>query len=194
MFGCGGHSRSVADVVLANEPGTSLVFVDPNARENEVIYGFPVVSELTVGNEPVFLAIGDNAKRREKLEELETVNLVPVVSSKAHIGHRARVEAGCFIGNFCHIGPETVIGRNTIVNNAAVVEHEVVVGEHCHVGPNVTISGRCRIGDEVFVGVGATIKDYVNVCSNVVIGAGATVVKDIVEPGTYVGTPARRIK
>lgn len=194
LFGCGGHSRSVADIVLANESEASLVFVDPNARENESIYGFPVVRELAVGDEPVFLAIGDNARRREKLEELGMVNLVSVVSARAHIGHRARVGAGCFVGNFCHIGPEAVIGRNTIINNAAVVEHEVVVGEHCHVGPNATISGRCRIGDEVFVGVGATIKDYVTVCPRVTIGAGATVVKDISEAGIYIGCPARKLK
>ena len=32
------------------------------------------------------------------------------------------------------------------------------------------------------------------ICDNAVIGAGAVVTKDITEPGTYVGIPARKIK
>lgn len=194
IFGCGGHSRSVADIALANNPEVALVFVDSNARENETIYGFPVVKECTDDTLPIFIAIGDNKNRMEKFEELTGSSFLSIVSSKTHVGHGAYLDVGCLIGNYCHIGPDAHIGKNTIINNAAIVEHEVKIGCHCHIGPNATISGRCEIGDLVFVGVGATIKDYVKVCSNVTIGAGATVVKNIEEPGVYVGTPATRIK
>jgi len=34
----------------------------------------------------------------------------------------------------------------------------------------------------------------VTVCDDVVIGAGAVVTKDITEPGTYVGNPAKKIR
>jgi UDP-N-acetylbacillosamine N-acetyltransferase len=194
LLGCGGHSRSVADILLANDPEASLVFVDPNARENEEIFGFPVTREHRFDAHPLFIAIGDNQNRKAAAEALGAVNFISVVSKTAHIGRRARVGAGCFIGSFCHVGPEAVLGTGTIVNNAAVVEHEVQIGEYCHIGPNATISGRCKIGDQVFVGVGATIKDYINVCPYVIIGAGATVVRNIDEPGVYVGTPAVRLK
>jgi UDP-N-acetylbacillosamine N-acetyltransferase len=194
IIGCGGHSRSVADIVLANNPEALLLFVDHNARENETIYGFPVVKESPTEYLPIFLAIGDNKSRMSKFEELAGAQFISIVSRNSHIGHGAIVGAGCFVGNYCHIGPEAQIGKNTIINNAAIVEHEVKVGCHCHIGPNATISGRCEIGDLVFVGAGSSIKDYVNVCPNVTIGAGATVVKNIEEPGVYAGKPARRIK
>ena len=194
IYGCGGHSRSVADIALANNPEVSLLFVDCNARESETIYGFPVVTESTDDTFSRFLAIGDNNKRMEKFNELGGVGFISIVSSKAHIGQGAYLGEACFVGNYCHIGPDVNIGKNTIINNAAIVEHEVKVGCHCHIGPNATISGRCEIGDLVFVGVGATIKDYVTVCANVTIGAGATVVKNIEVPGVYIGTPAVRMK
>jgi UDP-N-acetylbacillosamine N-acetyltransferase len=194
IFGCGGHSRSVTDVLLSGNPGASLVFVDDHARDGEQIYGFHVHREYVLGDERFFLAIGDNEARKRKLEETGEKNLISVISGTAHRGHRSTVGSGCFIGNFCHIGPEAIIGKNTILNTASVIEHEVAIGSHCHIGPNATISGRCTIGDLVFVGVGATVKDYLSICANVIIGAGATVVKNITEPGTYVGTPARRIK
>jgi len=193
LFGCGGHSRSVADIILQNNPNAGLLFVDDNAKEHEKLYGFDVVKQASIATYPYFFAIGDNTKRKKKLIEIGEVKLVSVISKNSHVGFNSTIRAGCFIGNYCHIGPETVIGKNTIINNAAIIEHEVIVGEHCHIGPNATISGRCKIGAMVFVGVGATIKDYITICSNVVIGAGATVVKDINEPGTYVGTPAHKI-
>lgn len=194
LYGCGGHSRSIADIILMNDPETLLLFVDDNARDNEKLFGFDVVKHAPSAVDPYIISIGDNHKRKIKLAELGESKLVSVISKYAHLGFNSSVGKGCFIGNFCHIGPDVVIGENTIINNAAIVEHEVVVGCHCHIGPNVTVSGRCKIGDLVFVGVGATVKDYITICSDVVIGAGATVVKDIVEPGIYVGTPAYKLR
>jgi UDP-N-acetylbacillosamine N-acetyltransferase len=194
IYGCGGHSRSVADIVLANAEYESIFFVDDNAKENETLYGFRVLRQWTNEAADCFLAIGDNESRKRFLDNICEDYLISIISRTAHIGYQANIGKGVLIGNFCHIGPEASIGKNTIINNGAVVEHEVKVGEHCHVGPNATISGRCKIEELVFVGVGATIIDYVNICSNVIIGAGATVVRDIDEPGVYVGTPVRKIK
>jgi UDP-N-acetylbacillosamine N-acetyltransferase len=194
IFGCGGHSRSVTDVILLGDPGSSLVYVDDNARDNETLYGFNVVRNYNhIADSACFVAIGDNTNRMLKTIELACCNIISVVSIKAQVGFRASIGHGCFLGNFCHVGPEATIGVGTILNTASIIEHEVQIGNYCHIGPNATISGRCKIGDLVFVGVSATVKDYINICSNVVIGAGATVVKDITEPGTYIGTPAVKI-
>ena len=194
IFGCGGHSRSVVDVLLASTPGVELVFVDESAKDGELLYGFPVLKDYPIDNEPFFLAIGDNLAREQQMAKVaNTGRLISVISPSAHLGRSSTVAAGCFVANFCHIGPEARIGTNTILNTAAIIEHEVQIGAYCHIGPNATVSGRCQLGDHVFVGVGATVKDYVSICSKVVIGAGATVVDDITEPGTYIGTPARRL-
>jgi acetyltransferase-like isoleucine patch superfamily enzyme len=45
----------------------------------------------------------------------------------------------------------------------------------------------------VFLGAGATVIDGTTIADDVTVGAGATVVSDIREPGTYVGSPARRL-
>lgn len=44
------------------------------------------------------------------------------------------------------------------------------------------------------IGAGATVKNNLIICEKTVVGAGAAVVRNIEEPGTYVGVPARRIK
>jgi UDP-N-acetylbacillosamine N-acetyltransferase len=193
IFGCGGHSRSVSDVILMNDSLTELVFVDAQAHDKEKLFEFDVVKTPPIGEYSYFIAIGDNYKRKEKYEEIGEGRLISVISNKAHIGRHSSVGNGCFIGNFCHIGPVVSIGNNTIINTGAVIEHEVTIGRHCHIGPNATISGRCSIGDLTFIGVGATVKDYVTICSDVVVGAGATVINDISEPGTYVGSPVKKV-
>lgn len=193
LFGCGGHSRSVADIYLTEHPNAQLIFIDEKAHENETIFGFPVVRTLAPDSRPYFFAIGDNVKRLYICQTIGTEGLISILSSKAHYGVGSFWERGCFVGNFCHLGPSVRIGLNTIVNNGAILEHEVRVGNHCHIGPGAVISGRSIIGDLVFVGVGATIKDNLEICSSVTIGAGATVVKSINEPGVYVGCPAKKV-
>ena len=192
IFGCGGHSRSVTDILLSYRKDLSPVFIDEGAQVGEKLYGFPILSKIEGELGEFFFGIGNNEKRKAKYEEMGTSRLISIVSPYSYRGRESTLGKGVFIGNFSHIGPEAYIGDNTIVNNGATIEHEVVVGSHCHIGPRAVISGRCKIGDLVFVGVGAVIKDSISICSHVGIGAGAVIVKDITEPGVYIGCPGKK--
>ncbi len=115
-----------------------------------------------------------------------------------------------FIGPFCEIQKGVTIGARTKVQSHTFICELVTVGDDCFIGHGVmfindTFSGgrpaqgdtskwrSTRIGNKVSIGSNATILP-VNICDGVVIGAGAIVTKDILEPGVYVGNPARRIK
>ncbi|HEY4717341.1 MAG TPA: NeuD/PglB/VioB family sugar acetyltransferase [bacterium] len=86
------------------------------------------------------------------------------------------------IYNFVHINLDCTVG------------HDSVISDYTTVSPGVHISGNVKIADYVFIGTGAVILERISICSGVKIGAGATVISNIIEPGTYVGTPARKIK
>ena len=191
LLGCGGHARSVADVIVGDDVTAKVVFVDPAARPDEHILGFPVVQSVpseTLGFVP---AIGDNRQREEWSGGRR---LVSVISASAHVGRRAQIGDGAFVANLAHIGPEAVVGRGVIVNTAAVVEHNVTVGDFVHIAPHATVCGGVHIGARSVVGAGATIRPMITVAGDVLIGAGSVVVKDIAEPGVYAGSPARRIR
>lgn len=196
FYGCGGHSRSVTDVLLLNNPSANIIYVDQNAAPNETLFNFPVLKtiDFEISDVKFVIAIGDNKKRKEKFFIVDGNKIISIISKLAHIGRDASYGIGTFIGNYAHLGPLARIGENTIINTAAIIEHEVTIGNHSHIGPNATISGRCKIGNEVFIGVGATVKDYINICDNVIVGAGSTVVKHITEEGVYVGSPAKRLR
>lgn len=194
IIGCGGHALNIADIILCNEPGARILFVDENARKNESKLGFCVVQNMPLETQKCIVGIGDNSKRKHKFEEIAAEHLFSAISPNAYLGHNATIGAGCFISHLSVVCAGVIIGDNSIIGSSCVIGHDCQLDRHCFVGPNATLAGYTQLGELVFIGAGATVIDKVKICSNVTIGAGATVVEDIVVPGTYVGTPARRIK
>ena len=102
-------------------------------------------------------------------------------------------------------GSGVMICAGTTLTTEVVLEDFVHVNLHCtiahcaHIGafstlsPGCHVSGGVRLGERCFLGAGAVIAENLRIAPGTVIGAGATVVKHIDEPGTYVGTPARRM-
>ena len=195
VYGCGGHARSILDVLIYNGQNDILI-VDKNARKNEYIYGYRVLSYLPdqYRDEPCILAVGDNTIRKKMVDEQHPANFINVIATTAYISARSRLGVGIYVSHLSYIGPEANIDNHTIINTRSVIEHEVCIGKFCHIAPNVTISGRTRIGDMVFIGAGSTIIDKIKISSNVIIGANSTVISDVTEPGVYVGSPLRRIR
>lgn len=117
--------------------------------------------------------------------------------------------AGAFVGPFCEIQKGVTIGRKTKVQSHSFICELVNIGNDCFIGHGVmfindtfakggpaggdtSLWKSTHIGDRVSIGSNATILP-VTICDNVVIGAGAVVTKDITQPGTYVGNPAKRL-
>lgn len=80
-----------------------------------------------------------------------------------------------------------------IFNPCCTIAHDCELGSYNVICPGANISGGVILGDEVFVGAGVQIRQGLRVCSQVILGAGTVVVSDILEPGTYVGAPARQL-
>lgn len=193
VYGCGGHARSVADVILSNSEQVHITFVDEAAQPGEKIFGFDVVPAAPQSPETAhFLAIGDNA-RRKTLNDALGVRMQEIIAANAYVGREASVGAGSFVGHEAYIGPDAKIGENCIINTRAIIEHEVVVGDFAQIAPGVIIGGRTKIGESAFIGLGAVILDGLTICPGVIIGASAVVIDSIDEPGTYVGVPARKV-
>ncbi|MET0675765.1 MAG: acyltransferase [Bradyrhizobium sp.] len=121
-----------------------------------------------------------------------------------------KIADDCFVGPFTEIQNGVVIGARTRVQSHAFVCELVTIGEDCFVGHGVmfvndtfSTGGPARgnkalwretvIGNRVSIGSNATILP-VRIADDVVIGAGAVVTRDITEPGTYAGNPARRLR
>jgi acetyltransferase-like isoleucine patch superfamily enzyme len=115
-----------------------------------------------------------------------------------------------FIGPFVEIQKDVVIGARSKIQSHTFICELVTLGEDCFIGHGVmfvndlfakggpacgdkSLWKQTNIGNHVSIGSNATILP-VNICAKVVIGAGAVVTRDIVEPGIYVGNPAKKIR
>ena len=114
-----------------------------------------------------------------------------------------------FIGPFVEIQKGVTIGRRTRIQSHAFICELVTIGDDCFISHGAmfindpfTAGGPAgkpehwrstTIGNGVSIGTNATIMP-VKICDGAVIGAGAVVTKDIIEPGFYVGNPARLLR
>jgi UDP-3-O-[3-hydroxymyristoyl] glucosamine N-acyltransferase len=86
------------------------------------------------------------------------------------------------------------IGRHAHINLITTIGHDCSIGDYFTTAPGVQISGNVLIEDRVYFGTRSCIKQKISVCDDVTIGMNSGVIKDIKEPGTYIGTPAKKIK
>ena len=136
------------------------------------------------------------AEIRKKIQEFymrEGVNVISVVHPSAELAWDVRLGRGTVImaGAVVHTG--TVIGDGCIINTASSVDHDNIIGDYCHIAVGCHLAGNVMVGANTWIGAGATVSNNVSICENVTVGAGAVVVKDIKEPGVYVGVPAKKL-
>lgn len=122
--------------------------------------------------------------------------------------YECSIGSDSFIGPFVEIQKGVTIGKRTKVQSHSFVCELVSIGDDCFIGHGVMFINdlfneggpaggdaskwkKTHIGNHVSIGSNATILP-VNICNGVVIGAGAVVTKNITEPGTYYGNPAKK--
>lgn len=111
-----------------------------------------------------------------------------------------------FVGPFVEIQSDVVIGCRTRIQSHSFICSKVIIGDDCFIGHGVMFTNDkfidrqlskdflpTKIGNKVYIGSNSTILP-ISICDDVVIGAGSVVTKDITEPGTYIGNPARKYK
>lgn len=103
------------------------------------------------------------------------------------------VEVGALTAIDRSTSGETAIGNGTKIDNLVQIGHNTTIGEHSVIVALCGISGSTTIGSRtIFAGQAAT-SDHITVGDDITLGGRSGVSRDILEPGTYWGTPARPI-
>ncbi len=199
IIGASGHGKVAADIAIKMNKWQSIAFLDDD-ESIKTSMGLEVIGKtadaFTYKEEAdFFVAIGSNVTRekiQEKLveEELNVVNLIHpavVIGTDVEIGIGTTVMAGAVINS------STRIGKGCIINTSASLDHDNNIEDYVHISPGTRVAGSVTVGKATWLGIGSVISNNVNICSDCKVGAGAVVVKDITEPGTYVGVPVRRV-
>jgi len=126
------------------------------------------------------------------------------------IGDYVELRSGTVIGDDCYIDSRVtctgnaIIGDNVTVRNAVVIARKCLIGDGTFISPQVMFEnvrpatgeqiGGAIIGKNVVIGTGSTIAAGIHICDGAKVGSMSYVTKHILEPGVYMGIPARRVR
>jgi UDP-2-acetamido-3-amino-2,3-dideoxy-glucuronate N-acetyltransferase len=103
----------------------------------------------------------------------------------------------CILGDHINARTGAIISKSVIVEDWAFIGPGIMTNHTKHVShgrPNIpSVQYVTRIGFGSIVGSSSMLLAGVNIASNVIIGGGSVVVKDVKEPGIYVGNPVKRL-
>lgn len=196
IIGAGGHGRVVSDIVVACGDTVIGFLDDSNTTNNKVnVIGKSAEAEKYCdGETELFVAIGNGKVREKIMNSLPNAKWYTAIHPSAAISPSVNIGEGTCIMPNAVVNNSAVIGRGCIINTCASVDHDDVIGDYVHISCGARLAGTVTVGNGTWVGIGSTVSNNIKIGSDIMIGAGAVVVKDIMEKGTYVGVPARKIK
>lgn len=175
-------------------------FLDDRTHILDSYQGYPAIMGSVENYQPkedelYVCCIGDPLHRLAFTKKLldQGACFSSVVHPRAYVGKNVKIGDGSVICPGAVVTADSHLGRHVIVNVNASISHDCEVGDCTTVSPGCTIAGWCKIGAQVFMGVQSAVLPGVTIAHNVVLGAGAVAIRDVAEPGTYVGCPAKRL-
>ena len=201
IIGTGGFAKEVLclihDLDRLNDVACFIEPSDSWEREwkGKLIHDVPVLplSGFDPATMQATIAVGDSGIRERILQSLPTettyatlVHPTVVRSPWVELGEGCIVCAGCILT--CDIK----IGKQSHLNLDTTIGHDCTIGDYFTTAPSVNVSGHCEFGDHVYLGTGVGVRDEVIITDRVIVGMGGMVVKNLPEPGVYVGMPAKR--
>lgn len=192
IIGASGHGKVVADI--AEKCGyDEIEFLDDN-ESIDCCGKWRVVSPssdaATVQND-LFIAIGDARIRSQLMERFSDKHFPVLIHPSAVIADDVEIGEGSVVMAGAVINPSVTIGRGCIVNTCSSVDHDCLLGDYVHLAVGAHLSGTVSIGNRTWIAIGASISNNVCICGDCIIGAGAVVIRDIAQPGVYIGIPAK---
>ena len=113
------------------------------------------------------------------------------------------IKDNTFIDSYVRSSGNNLIGNNVTLRYGCTIAKEVIIEDNVFISPNVMtiysthkkndISGTV-IRKGAYIGTAAVIGPGVIIGQNVIIGSMSYVPKDCIEPGIYIGAPARYLK
>ena len=199
IIGASGHGKVVADIAIKMNKWQSIAFLDDD-ESIKTSMGLKVIGKMadafTYKDEAdFFVAIGKNATREKVQGKLmdQGMTVVKLIHPSAVIGTDVEIGMGTVVMAGVVINSSSRIGEGCIINTSSSLDHDNIIEDYVHISPGASLAGTVKVGRGSWIGIGSVISNNVNICSGCKVGAGAVVVKDITEPGTYVGVPVRRV-
>lgn len=203
IIGASGFGREVAWLIEELDEFNVIGFVDDNKEiQDKKINDIPVVGGISFlidqkEETNVVIAIGNPTIRYkiyEQLKENKNIKFPNIIAKDVRLSNTNEMGMGNIICTQSILTVNITLGNFNHINLDCTVGHDVILHDFVTVYPSVNISGNVEVGNYSELGTGTKIIQGKSVTENVIIGAGSVVIKDLIEKGTYVGPPVRKVK
>jgi sugar O-acyltransferase (sialic acid O-acetyltransferase NeuD family) len=187
IIGFGGHAREVISQIGEKLP----CFVDDEYVTEHTL----PLSTFDPLEYKVMVAIGNSKIRFDMVQKLpkETTYFTFIHPTSLILDNNIEIGEGSFIGAYSILTTNIKIGKHALLNRGNQIGHDVIIGDYFSAMPGVIISGNVIICDCVYMGTNSSVKEKTSINSLVTIGMNGCVIKNIEQPGVYVGVPAKKI-
>jgi sugar O-acyltransferase (sialic acid O-acetyltransferase NeuD family) len=194
IIGNGGFGREIYWSLTLIERINTVFFVDDSYLPDHDSLVLPL-SKFNPNEYEVVIAIGDPISRLEMVQKLpkETKYFTYIHPSVQILDPNIEIGEGSVICAGSILTTNIKIGKHTHLNLQTTIGHDCEIGDYFTTAPGAKISGNCKIYDCVYIGTNASVKQKISIHSSSTIGMNAAVVKNIKEPGIYVGIPAKKL-
>ena len=204
VFGSGGHSKVVIDIIEKARQYNILGLIDPYKKAGTKVMGYEVLGNdekiqefegKIVGG---IVAIADNWKRYNIVKKITSISpqfqFINAIHPSAQIGRNVSVGKGTVVMANAIINSDTKIDHHCIINTKASLDHECIIGEYVTIAPGATVAGGVTIGKHSVISLGANVVHNRTIGKHTVVGAGSTVLTNLDSYVVAYGTPARIIR
>jgi sugar O-acyltransferase (sialic acid O-acetyltransferase NeuD family) len=196
IVGAGGHGKVAGEIAELCGRYQKILYLDNDAAIKSCL-SYPVMGRVDAWvNYPeadLFIAIGTNATRQKIAQQIGVERLTTLVHSTACVSQHATLGKGCVVMAGAVVGVDSHIGNGCIINTGATVDHECMLADYVHISPGAHLGGQTIVGERSWLGIGSSVVQNATIAADILVGAGGVVIRDLTEPGTYVGLPAKLI-
>lgn len=191
ILGCGGHAKSIVDVIEKEGVYEIVGFIDKELKKGYSYRGYEIIG-TDDDLQQIFLSgicniaigigyLGDSNLRDELYERLKFIgyNMPVIIDPTAVIASDAIIDEGTIVCKRAVVNAGAKIGKMTIINTGALIEHECEVGEFSHISVGAILCGNVKIGGHCLVGAGSTVIQGIEIGSDCIVGAGSVILKNV---------------
>lgn len=182
ILGHGGHAKVVESIILrSGHKFEGALGKEECPREAEGVW-LPEQVDTTL-----FLAVGDNHRRRLMARNLPDAEFATLIDPSAVVAPTAKISPGTVVMQQATIQADARIGRHCIINTGAIIDHECEIGDFVHISPGAVLCGNVKVGEGAWICAGAIVIPGVKIGEGAIVGAGVTVRHDVAAATTFFG-------
>lgn len=205
IIGAGVLGQHIAHYAkISNNFDEIIFFDDSEPVGRETLYGVVVsntksINEFIKSKRIQHLLIGIGYNHIDARETFfnafsSEINFPNIIHPSCYIDSTTVLGDGNIILPGCIIDKGSRLGNNIFFNPGCIIAHDNIIEAHSFFGPGVKTSGFVKIGQKCFLGTNTTIIDNKEITDNTKTGAATLITKSIINPGLYIGCPARLLK